>query len=323
MIEKLKYLYVGALALATAGFVACDESEEELNGWTDTSYVYVLGETLGNGLGMKYLVVEREGLVDPTPATYTFQVCLNRAVSADVTVGFETEISGGSADDALDNTVVLNSANVTIPAGELKSEPIEMTINPEFLAVTDEVREYDPTNITVKLTELVTKDASVRLSTKTNKVTVKCAKEVTPFKNLWNGIPENAEIMSFDTWTMLSYTGFIGIWDDDAFFNPSNVTVGKLPSEAVFDMGMEVTVLGGHHKCGYNAPTQIEIETSLDNVTWETNNTLGIESTLLEDYSRIADWKMKIPVRARYLKYRVTSPKSSVVATVEIYIPKQ
>ena len=179
MIGKLKYLYAGALALSAAAFVACDDSEEELNGWTDTSYVYVRGETLGNELGERaYIVAQREGLVDPTPMTYSFQVCLNRAASADVTVEFDTEFSGGSVGDVLDNTVVLNPASVTIPAGELMSEPIEMTVNPEFLAVTDAVQEYDPTKIVVKLGELTTADASVRLSTKTDKITATCKKSV-------------------------------------------------------------------------------------------------------------------------------------------------
>lgn len=48
MMKKLKYLCAGMLALAVVAFVACDDDDEGLNGWTDTAYVYVQGETLGN-----------------------------------------------------------------------------------------------------------------------------------------------------------------------------------------------------------------------------------------------------------------------------------
>lgn len=48
------------LALAVVAFVACDDDDEGLNGWTDTAYVYVQGETLGNDMLKQAVVIETE-----------------------------------------------------------------------------------------------------------------------------------------------------------------------------------------------------------------------------------------------------------------------
>ena len=60
--KKLKYLCAGMLALAVVAFVACDDDDEGLNGWTDTAYVYVQGETLGNDMLKHAVVIETEGV---------------------------------------------------------------------------------------------------------------------------------------------------------------------------------------------------------------------------------------------------------------------
>lgn len=72
MMKKLKYLCAGMLALAVVAFVACDDDDEGLNGWTDTAYVYVQGETLGNDMLKQAVVIETEGLEDATPCVYHF-----------------------------------------------------------------------------------------------------------------------------------------------------------------------------------------------------------------------------------------------------------
>lgn len=328
MIEKLKYLYIGTFALAVAAFVACNDDVEELNGWTDTAYVYVRGETLGNAVAKSFVVAEREGLVDDTPLTYTFRVCLNRPADSDVTVSLTPTASGGVA-DVFENTVSLSSENPKILAGELASDEVTLTIDPAFLAVTDEVQEYIPAVFTIALSGLETISSNVRLSTKTNRITATCEKTVTPFKNLVNGVPDNAVLMSWDTWELLSYSNFMGIiFGDEFFVDWSFVTVKTTPAEAVFDMGQEVTVLGGHTLHGWYAPRTIEILTSLDNVTWESHNTLDVQSEELEgsdgdNYTQ--DWTLKYPVTARYLKYRVVSVPGSgtTVATIQVYIPAE
>lgn len=66
------------LALAVVAFVACDDDDEGLNGWTDTAYVYVQGETLGNDMLKQAVVIETEGLEDATPCVYTFRACINK-----------------------------------------------------------------------------------------------------------------------------------------------------------------------------------------------------------------------------------------------------
>lgn len=328
MIEKLKYVYAGALALAAVAFVACDDGEEGLNGWTDTAYVYVQGETLGNDAAKSFVVAEREGLVDDTPLTYTFRVCLNRPAGSDVTVSLTPTASGGVA-DVLENTVNLNPAKPTIPAGQLTSDEITLTIDPAFLAVTDAVQDYAPAVFTIALGDLETASRNVRLSTKTNKITATCKKTVTPFKNLVNGVPDNAVLMSWDTWELLDYSNFMGIiFGDEFFVDWSTITVKTTPAEAVFDMGKEVTVLGGHTLHGWTTPRTIEILTSLDNETWEPHSTLDVQSKELEgsdgdNYTQ--DWKLKYPVTARYLKYRVVAVPGSgtTVATIQVYIPAE
>ena len=326
MIEKLKYVCAGALALAAVAFVACDDGEEELNGWTDTAYVYVQGETLGNNTAKSFVVVEREGLMDNTPLTYTFRVCLNRPANSDVTVSLTSTPSGEVA-DVLENTVNLNPANPTIPAGQLISDEVTLTIDPAFLAVTDKVQEYAPAVFSIALSDLKTTSSNVRLSTKTNKITATCKKTVTPYSNLLNGVPDNAMLMSFDTWEVIDDSNFMGfIFGDELFNDWQSISVKNTPAEVVFDMGMEVTVLGGHTlHGGGNVPKTIEVLTSLDNVTWEAHNSLLVQSNPTDEGKKAQDWKLKDPVTARYLKYRVTATTGSTATLimVQVYTPAE
>lgn len=168
--KKLKYLLAGVLVSAVAGcFVACDDDDEGLNGWTDTAYVYVQGETLGNDMLKQAVVIETEGLEDATPCVYTFRACINKPAKADATVSLTAAASGGVA-DMLENTMTLSAESLTIPAGQLASEEATLTIDPAFLAITDEQKTYDPAVFTVTVGELKTSCNDVRLSTKTNKV---------------------------------------------------------------------------------------------------------------------------------------------------------
>lgn len=106
------------LALAVVAFVACDDDDEGLNGWTDTAYVYVQGETLGNDMLKQAVVIETEGLEDATPCVYTFRACINKPAKADATVSLTAAASGGIA-DMLENTMTLSAESLTIPAGQL------------------------------------------------------------------------------------------------------------------------------------------------------------------------------------------------------------
>lgn len=164
------------LALAVVAFVACDDDDEGLNGWTDTAYVYVQGETLGNDMLKQAVVIETEGLEDATPCVYTFRACINKPAKADATVSLTAAASGGIA-DMLENTMTLSAESLTIPAGQLASEEATLTIDPAFLAITDEQKTYDPAVFTVTVGELKTSCNDVRLSTKTNKVTVTYKKD--------------------------------------------------------------------------------------------------------------------------------------------------
>lgn len=188
------------LALAVVAFVACDDDDEGLNGWTDTAYVYVQGETLGNDMLKQAVVIETEGLEDATPCVYTFRACINKPAKADATVSLTAAASGGIA-DMLENTMTLSAESLTIPAGQLASEEATLTIDPAFLAITDEQKTYDPAVFTVTVGELKTSCNDVRLSTKTNKVTVTYKKTVKPYLNLASGTPSNAEYMDRTNWS--------------------------------------------------------------------------------------------------------------------------
>lgn len=121
--KKLKYLLAGVLVSAVAGcFVACDDDDEGLNGWTDTAYVYVQGETLGNDMLKQAVVIETEGLEDATPCVYTFRACINKPAKADATVSLTAAASGGIA-DMLENTMTLSAESLTIPAVPGSSRP--------------------------------------------------------------------------------------------------------------------------------------------------------------------------------------------------------
>lgn len=300
-------------------FVACDDDDEGLNGWTDTAYVYVQGETLGNDMLKQAVVIETEGLEDATPCVYTFRACINKPAKADATVSLTAAASGGIA-DMLENTMTLSAESLTIPAGQLASEEATLTIDPAFLAITDEQKTYDPAVFTVTVGELKTSCNDVRLSTKTNKVTVTYKKTVKPYLNLASGTPSNAEYMDRTNWS-----GTLGEGVENVIGNifdgntGSDIAANSAPWEFTLDLGAETTMLGAntrHWGSGY-APRSIEVLTSPDNATWKSHGTLAVSGGT-------QNWRFLKPVTARYLRYRVMSPNGRTdVTEFNIYVAKQ
>lgn len=293
------------LALAVVAFVACDDDDEGLNGWTDTAYVYVQGETLGNDMLKQAVVIETEGLEDATPCVYTFRACINKPAKADATVSLTAAASGGIA-DMLENTMTLSAES--------------LTIDPAFLAITDEQKTYDPAVFTVTVGELKTSCNDVRLSTKTNKVTVTYKKTVKPYLNLASGTPSNAEYMDRTNWS-----GTLGEGVENVIGNifdgntGSDIAANSAPWEFTLDLGAETTMLGAntrHWGSGY-APRSIEVLTSPDNATWKSHGTLAVSGGT-------QNWRFLKPVTARYLRYRVMSPNGRTdVTEFNIYVAKQ
>ncbi len=319
MIEKLKYLCAGTLALAAVVFVACDDDDEGLNGWTDTAYVYVRGETLGNDITKQAVVVETEGMEDTTPFVYTFRACISTPAKADATVSLTAAASGGIA-DMLENTMSLNTETLKIPAGQLVSEEATLTIDPAFLAITDEQKTYDPAVFTVTMSDLKTTGSNVKLTTKTNKVTVTYQKVVKPYINLASGTPSNAEYMDRTNWSGTLGEGVEG--SIDKIFDGStgtDIAANNAPWEFTLDLGAETTMLGAntrHWGVGY-APSSIEVFTSSDNMTWKSQSTLSVSGSM-------QNWRFIKPVAARYLKYRVLAPnKRTDLTEFNIYVAKE
>lgn len=319
MIKKLKYLCAGTLALAVVAFVACDDDEQGLNGWTDTAYVYVRGETLGNDITKQAIVVETEGMEDAAPFVYTFRACISKPANVDATVSL-TAAASGSIADMLENTMTLSAESLKIPAGQLVSEEATLTIDPAFLAITDEQKTYDPAVFTVTMDDLITTGGNVKLSTKTNKVAVTYTKIVKPYINLANGTPSNAEYMDRTNWSGTLGEGVEG--SIDKIFDGStgtDIACNNAPWEFTLDLGAETTMLGAttrHWGAGY-APKLIEVLTSSDNVTWKSQSTLSVSGAT-------QNWRFIKPVTARYLKYRVLSPdKRTDITEFNIYVAKQ
>ena len=145
----------------------------------------------------------------------------------------------------LENTMTLSAESLTIPAGQLASEEATLTIDPAFLAITDEQKTYDPAVFTVTVGELKTSCNDVRLSTKTNKVTVTYKKTVKPYLNLASGTPSNAEYMDRTNWS-----GTLGEGVENVIGNifdgntGSDIAANSAPWEFTLDLGAETTMLG-------------------------------------------------------------------------------
>lgn len=255
----------------------------------------------------------------PTPCVYTFRACINKPAKADATVSLTAAASGGIA-DMLENTMTLSAESLTIPAGQLASEEATLTIDPAFLAITDEQKTYDPAVFTVTVGELKTSCNDVRLSTKTNKVTVTYKKTVKPYLNLASGTPSNAEYMDRTNWS-----GTLGEGVENVIGNifdgntGSDIAANSAPWEFTLDLGAETTMLGAntrHWGSGY-ALRSIEVLTSPDNATWKSHGTLAVSGGT-------QNWRFLKPVTARYLRYRVMSPNGRTdVTEFNIYVAKQ
>ena len=168
--------------------------------------------------------------------------------------------------------------------------------------------------------ELKTSCNDVRLSTKTNKVTVTYKKTVKPYLNLASGTPSNAEYMDRTNWS-----GTLGEGVENVIGNifdgntGSDIAANSAPWEFTLDLGAETTMLGAntrHWGSGY-APRSIEVLTSPDNATWKSHGTLAVSGGT-------QNWRFLKPVTARYLRYRVMSPNGRTdVTEFNIYVAKQ
>ena len=95
--------------------------------------------------------------------------------------------------------------------------------------------------------ELKTSCNDVRLSTKTNKVTVTYKKTVKPYLNLASGTPSNAEYMDRTNWS-----GTLGEGVENVIGNifdgntGSDIAANSAPWEFTLDLGAETTMLGAN-----------------------------------------------------------------------------
>lgn len=320
MLEKMKYLVAGVLAFAAVGLVACDEEDEGMNEWTDVSYCYVEGATLGNEMSKNITVVETVGLSDTDPVSYSFKARLNRPVKSDVQVTFAAEASGNIA-DILDNTLSMSAETVTIPAGKIESEEITLTVDPAFLGVNDAQGKYDPTVCTARIASLQSGAKNVKASTKTDRAVITLNKVVKPYENLASGTPSDAEFMVRTDWKGELGEGVEGpiekLFDNST---GTDIAASAAPWEFTLDFGAEVTMLGAQtkHWGYYYAPRQLEILTSPDGSSWKSHGTLNVSGTP-------QNWMFKTPVQARYMKYRVLTLAyygRTDITEFNLYVPK-
>lgn len=319
MKEKLKYLSAGLLACAAVGLVACDEDEQGLNEWSDVSYCYVVGATLGNDITKNFTVVESEGLVNTDPVSYSFKVRLSKAVKSDVVVTLAAEASG-YVTGLQENSLSLSNTTLTIPAGAVESEEIVFTVDPAFLGVEDKQGTYAPTLCSARIATLQSKAQNVKASTKTDRAVIRLNKIVKPYENVASGTPANAEFMVRTGWSGTLGEGIEGtidkIYDGST---SSDIAANSAPWEFTLDFGAEVTMLGvqtRHWGAGY-APRQIEVFTSSDGAAWRS------QGLPLNVSGAMQNWRFIKPVQGRYLKYRVLSPDSRTDLTeFNLYVPK-
>lgn len=315
MIEKLKYLLAGSLLLAAAGgFVACDDDETTLDEWEST-YVYVKGATLGNEETKSYKVVETVGLPsDATPLTYSFQVCLNKPAAEAVSVAMEMTKSG-NVEDVLDDTVVADAYQITVPAGRLESDPVTVTIDPSFLGIKDAQGTYEDAVFVFAIKSLVAAPKDVKISTKTNKVTLSLSKTVSAYLNMATGQASGTQ-MDRSAWSGSLGSGVEGsisnLWDGSS----SDIASNSAPWEFTIDLGQIVTVSGvrTNHWGSYYAPRSIEIFTSTDNATWKSQGVLAVSGNP-------QNWHFLTPVSMRYMRYVALSPNSRTdITEFNVYI---
>lgn len=116
-----KYMAFAAVALLGVGAAACSDDEGDTS-WFET-YAYMVPEHLG--ILDKSVTLSHTAAGITGDASLVFSVGLNKAAAKDLTFSFDVVAS----ETLPENAVALSKQEVTVPAGELVSAPVTLSVS--------------------------------------------------------------------------------------------------------------------------------------------------------------------------------------------------
>lgn len=252
------------------------------------------------------------GIVNRDPISYTFKMKLDKPARKDVKVKLATT----GLDEKFMGNITVIPAEVVIPAGKLESAEITWSITDDFLLTTTEPE----THTLVVAASIESEDPVVVGNKQENFLTFNVNKV---FRNF--GYVSDKET----GWVELAKAGWSVEADPNFRGNADRIIDGEGGPWAgdiyyygdcwfVVDMKAEKTMAGlgidYYNNSSASSPKKVTISTSMDNATWQTQGTIDTPQSYSHYFQFFA------PMKARYVKVRLSGLYNSYIDITEVYM---
>lgn len=319
MIEKIKYLLAGALALSAVAFVACSDEEQVFDEF-DATYVYIARPVLGSNTVVFNVSHTPDGIIEKNKTMASVIVRLSKPMNSDVTVTLATKLDGFT-----DESVEFQEGGIhVIPAGELEVRDTLVIKDWSFALDAKPAATY---NATISIGAVRPESGTLRISSKQNSNLMTVNKSQFTASNVRpDQRPTGTSLTPRSGWVVTSTknqddTG----WTDAAkMIDGSNSTYvynnGGYMGITV-DLGAAHTVTGLHIYNSYGASyaaNQCVLLSSNDGVTWKMESDEVLRDVITPSSDQYVSFAK--PVKARYLRWKLWG--GSVLCS-ELYVYTQ
>lgn len=306
-------LAIAALLSLFIPFISsCKDDEEVFNEWNATYVSLQRNDYLSGNVKTFNLTHNAEG-VKGDEIKMAFIIKTQQPALADIvaTLGVKSETEGLDA-----NQITLSLPQVTLKAGQMASEEITATVDPEIFA---DIMEKSSFSFSVSIDNISTTDCNTAISDYLSTLPVTINKAA--FLNLKTGTPSNSKLISDRSgWVINVEEGVEGSGKNLVDGTNSDIALNNKGFWFTVDLGEDKLLTGiktGHYGYAY-APRQVEILQSEDGVTWKSLSSLATSGTT--QYLTFIS-----PITTRFLKYQILTIASSGrtdVTEFNVYEPK-
>lgn len=318
-----KYSLVACIALALPlAFSSCKKESESIESIVERNYptrVYIQADRYSVPVNSYALLHNSEGISGDSVSYFT--VRLNKPLSKDVEVTLKTTIDK----EDLPNVLTLSSKKAVIKAGQIASEPISLTLGTGALLSREGAESY---TAQVMIESITSSGGEIQASQNLSSYKVIFSKSARSEDALVVGGESSNDLSSISyidlneratKWTVSQVTEGIDGGNDpkhiiDGNFGTDFATNNRSFSFVV-DFGRVVPKFRGVHSYfwgdGY-APKEIQLECSVDGVTWTNLGRADISAIMGNDKGYV---KLKKAYKARYVRYTITKPANRTSVT--------
>lgn len=314
MFEKLKYLYIGLIALAIClGSIACGDEPSELDQW---SYTYVYLETGRNDNTFshtRYYNINDGDIANSEPIVHKYKVKVSALQSNDLIVNISSNAEEILGEHAANFTF---PKQVVIKANTYETQ-LEISLALDFLSANTDAQTFD---LTLELAGVSM--ATARVSPKRYKAALTLDKKLTLGANIEVGQPLGTQLVR-DGWKVTYSDGWRGNMNVPlGDFAAGDLAIDSGNGWLCWDMG-ESQIISGiagttWANNGIYAPNIVKFSTSNDGI-----NFIGMDDALVPDSGSPA-YSFINPVTCRYLKFSVVNEgrdKTISFLTLDVYSP--